>query len=581
MRQLDQKGYSLVEVLLALAAFLFVVTALTGLYIYGRQNSGLAGNRERATLLADEALEAIRNIRDASFTNLTNGTYGLQLSGNAWSLCSTCTTSGTNSDITDSIYTRQVTISPVDANTKQIAVTVSWQQNLQRPGTVSLNSQLTNWRVAGAAASRKGMLVYGNGGTTTDAIQYKILQSDGTWSAAASAADVDTGSTNRALRSVQVYASSTRDEKIMISRHYNGSAQTIYAQVWNGSSWGNVVQLSTWNATTFLDVRNFDGVYLANGKFMAIYSDNTTLPKYRIWNGNSWETTASLPNIGGIPSFMVAEVRPGTDEVMAAFFDQGSDTNTTYYNGTSWTLHAEHATAAPSNARRMVDFAWSPNNPLKGALIYSSSSTDKRMNIKIWTANGNGGGTWSATANTANQSTNIGSISVTARDGADEFLACNKDTSVTPVIRCYESDFTPTWITPANNTIGSTDTGTQRSYEVAFEAQSGNPAITVYSDGTNIPKLKKYDPANNSWDAAPTNINPLGAALETIRFNREPNSDNIMILLGDTNQDVYSLAWDGINNTFYTTPSGKAFSMHGTNGAADENYWFDFAWDKF
>ena len=43
---------------------------------------GFGRTRARAATLADEGLEAVRNIRDANFSNLTDGTFGLTTTGN-------------------------------------------------------------------------------------------------------------------------------------------------------------------------------------------------------------------------------------------------------------------------------------------------------------------------------------------------------------------------------------------------------------------------------------------------------------------------------------------------------------------
>lgn len=131
-------GFSLVEVLLAVSIFGLIVTALIGGLLYGQESTALAGQRARAVLLADEGLEAARNIRDALFTNISPGTSGLAISSNQWTL------SG-SSDVSD-IFTRQLQIAQIDSNRKRITSTVTWQQNPQRSGTASLVTYLTNWR---------------------------------------------------------------------------------------------------------------------------------------------------------------------------------------------------------------------------------------------------------------------------------------------------------------------------------------------------------------------------------------------------------------------------------------------------
>lgn len=136
---INQKGFSLVEVILASAVFVLLVIAFVGAYLYGQEATMLAGNRARAALLAEEGLEAARNIRDASFANLTNGAHGLQIPSNQWEF------SGT-SDITDSFFTRQVVVSSADASHKNVTSSVTWQQNPARAGQVSLATQFTNWQ---------------------------------------------------------------------------------------------------------------------------------------------------------------------------------------------------------------------------------------------------------------------------------------------------------------------------------------------------------------------------------------------------------------------------------------------------
>ncbi|MEK7518965.1 MAG: hypothetical protein AAB549_03520, partial [Patescibacteria group bacterium] len=120
-------GFSVVEVLLASSIFSLLVTALVGAFIYGQESSALAGARARAGMLADEGLEASRSIRDGTFANLVDGSHGLALSGGVWAYSGTLDVTGQ--------FTRTVRVSTVDASTKELTSTVTWQQNAQRIGT--------------------------------------------------------------------------------------------------------------------------------------------------------------------------------------------------------------------------------------------------------------------------------------------------------------------------------------------------------------------------------------------------------------------------------------------------------------
>lgn len=147
IRQKNLLGFSLVEVLLAGSIFLLIVTAMAGALVYGDESASLAGNRVRAMLLTEEGLEAVRNIRDAAYTNLADGTHGLTTSTNQWTFAGSSDSSG--------IFTRQIAIGTRDANRKYVTSTVTWRQNLQRQGQVSLVTWLTNW-IAGGKPTRTG-----------------------------------------------------------------------------------------------------------------------------------------------------------------------------------------------------------------------------------------------------------------------------------------------------------------------------------------------------------------------------------------------------------------------------------------
>lgn len=138
-------GFSLVEVILSSAVFVLLVTGLLGAYLYGQEATVLSGNHNRAMMLAEEGLEASRNIRDASFANMTNGTFGLTTTSNQWNLSGSSDTTG--------IYNRTVTVTTPSSNRRRITSRVVWQQNAQRSGEVTVVTHLTNWQRSVARGS--------------------------------------------------------------------------------------------------------------------------------------------------------------------------------------------------------------------------------------------------------------------------------------------------------------------------------------------------------------------------------------------------------------------------------------------
>ena len=586
-----KKGFLVVEVLLAAALFVTFATGMIAAVISGWDANRRAGEQTVAMAYVSEGLEAVRSIKNQDFANLlpTPSLGVARSAGGVWSF------SGSNNATDSGRYTRVVSVEDVnrdasgnivltgtpDPSTKKVTSSVAWDFTTARPQDLSVSTYMTNWRAGIGGAARGGMLVYGNGGTTSDAIAYKVLDSSGNWGVAQATA-VDPGTTNRYLRSARVFTSATRNEKVLVTRHYDAASQYIYAQVYNGASWGNEQLLSSWAATNFLDVRNFDGAYLNSGDFMVVYRDGTTtIPKYRIWNGTSWSAQADTANVGGVANYMVVEVRPGTDEVMLATYDAGSDTNTAYYNGSSWTTATEHAAVGPTTTKEHISFIWSVQNPLKGALVYPALGTDTTENLKIFTADGSGGGSWSGTVDSGASGGRLGAINLDRRLGAEEFISCHKDASAD--IYCFRADTTPAWSSPANNILTTTsDTGTQRSFDMVYE-RSGDEGVAVYSINTAIPKYRLYTASANSFGSEAnllTGTGSIGSSLETVRMRRYPDNDDIMVLMANTVQDLYSVVWNGSTNSVYTS-GGFAQTTHGLTGSNDLDFWFDFAWDRF
>lgn len=134
-----QSGFSVVEVLLAAVVFGTLVTGLIGAVVYGRASSDSAADRAQAHFLAEEGIEATRNIGTAAYANLTAGNHGVAISAGQWAF------SGVSDIDTSGLYTRQVNVAAAGTNRQAITSTVTWSQQGSTTGTVALASRLTNW----------------------------------------------------------------------------------------------------------------------------------------------------------------------------------------------------------------------------------------------------------------------------------------------------------------------------------------------------------------------------------------------------------------------------------------------------
>lgn len=116
-------------------------------------------NSERAAILAEEAIEVSRNLRDAAsaFASLPDGTYGLSAIGNQWHLSGSSDTKG--------IFTRAVAISSISGSQKKVTTTVSWSDQNYPTNSVSISTYFTNWRAPLTIGLTINKAVINHGGT--------------------------------------------------------------------------------------------------------------------------------------------------------------------------------------------------------------------------------------------------------------------------------------------------------------------------------------------------------------------------------------------------------------------------------
>ncbi|MFH1759143.1 MAG: hypothetical protein ABH822_01110 [Patescibacteria group bacterium] len=129
------KGFSLLEGIIVLAVVALAVVVITGEIIYSHQVSARSANISRATSLATEGIEAVRNIRTANFFDLEDGSYGLALVDGQWSLALGVV------ETIDDFFQREIIIFSPDTNRRQIEVAVSWLDGED----VKLATEFRNW----------------------------------------------------------------------------------------------------------------------------------------------------------------------------------------------------------------------------------------------------------------------------------------------------------------------------------------------------------------------------------------------------------------------------------------------------
>ncbi len=134
---MNNKGFSLVEILVAVSVFLVFFLSLTNVIFSSSKKIEYATNNEVAIFLAESGLEIVKNIKDEDFNNLQEGVYGLERNLNQFEFISS------PEDI--DIFSRSIIISNIDEFEKKVESTVSWVDSFSDHNSITLTTYFTNW----------------------------------------------------------------------------------------------------------------------------------------------------------------------------------------------------------------------------------------------------------------------------------------------------------------------------------------------------------------------------------------------------------------------------------------------------
>src|SRR3989338_5166892 len=99
------KAFSIIELLVAMTAFLLIAIPVGAVVSLGYRNLTYDNAYMKAVFYAEEGIEAARFIRAASWSNLDSGTYGIDLLNDGWEFV--------EDPQTENGYTRSLVISDV------------------------------------------------------------------------------------------------------------------------------------------------------------------------------------------------------------------------------------------------------------------------------------------------------------------------------------------------------------------------------------------------------------------------------------------------------------------------------------
>ncbi|RLG26750.1 hypothetical protein DRN76_00985 [Methanosarcinales archaeon] len=329
---------------------------------------------------------------------------------------------------------------------------------------------------------------------------------------------------------VVLRSSRTRNEKILGVLDKSGD---INVQVWNGTAWGTVLEVTTIVAD--VDYRGFDIAYEdSSGDAIIVYQNNVDDPLYRVWNGTGWSDAATLDlPTADIPVWIVMASKPGSDEIIVETLDKGLDVTAAVWDGSAWgnSINLEGDAILYTYRAIAIDYestsgdamvAWSDKNEKTGGPQY-----------RFWN-----GSAWGAEA--------------TAPETGDEprFIELGSDPSSDKIVMSVMDSFNDVNVNVWNgsawgNNIEAADAAEQSNKnpcDVEFESTSGE-AIVVYGLKNN--EVLRY----RTWNATDWSDELQGpdfsGDIQTCDVRSDPNSDVIMLAVVTDNPFMEVAKWNG------------------------------------
>ncbi len=501
-----RSGFLLVEVLLASSLFVLFVTAFAGTFYYGLQSSVLAGDRSQAIMLAEEGQEAVRSMKNINFANITDGTHGLVYSNNAW------TFSGTQD--TSNGYTRQVTVSTIDANRKSVTTSVSWQQIPGRMGEVSTIGRLTNWKTVlnlGQGLMVNSVVInHGLSKTTADFAPYKV------------------GTTTVQLATSTKFGAGTYT--------VSAAANSNYTQTFSGdcNASGQVTLLaSSSKLCTITHEEKLSYVYATS---TVINHGGTKVPSdfapYKI--GSTTITIGATTTINS-GSYFLTEA---TSSQYTLTFSGGCFTD-----GSITLLSGDSKTCMLTNEEVITAGGGGGSTSLSGLMIYGDGTNVPKFRIYNVSNDTFGAETGTFTAT-------IGPTWIIKTSPISHYaLAGYYDSTGSLIVMCFNGTVWTQEFIAASGGVGN-----RHRNDISFEKTTGD-AMVIYSKGTHNPGQLGYRTKSGSTGCGSANwsgetlLDPLRTSADIMYVklaqDRRVGSDILAATWVDTSDDISVKIWNG------------------------------------
>ena len=368
------------------------------------------------------------------------------------------------------------------------------------------------------------------------------------WSSVSSAVSTGNNDNFHVLK-----ASPVKDEFILA---VSDSSKDVNVQVYNGSSWGNLVEVSI--GINDAEQRGFDVAYesLSGDAVIAYGDDPTDGMYYRAWNGSSWSSQATVfTHPSSEPEWVSSASNPFSDEIVVVSLHQNGDAYAVVWNGSAWGGEFEISpkiTDIDSTSPDVMpmDVIYEQQSG-RAVVVYAEAVTTPRY--RIWN-----GSSWSA----ASSLNSVGSSDV-------KFIRLATDPSSNTILMGSLDGGSDLNVQVWNGSSWGTNTelddsiegSVEMHFDVAFESLSGKGMVLFGDLDQNTAEYYTWT-SGGGWSAsalaASGNDDP-----QVVELEADPNSNEIFGMIVDVLLDVSVQRWTGSAWVdFQAVELGSKANMH-------------------
>jgi uncharacterized repeat protein (TIGR01451 family) len=277
------------------------------------------------------------------------------------------------------------------------------------------------------------------------------------------------------------------------------TGSTLNYSIWNGTSWTPAATIPAYTGVEPRQIRLASNPLAGSNEMVLVVSDKNKVDRALVWNGTSWGNQVQLDNNGGHNFTDVNVVYEQQSGRAMVVFASGTAGNVGFqiWNGTSWTVGTP--IAAPAGSNNYAQWTVVAGDPNSNRIVLGVESNGKDAWMNVWS--GSAWGTSTLGVQDGVDNNNNQEIAVAFESTSGDALAVyqNNENSNTTEMQ-YRTFTAGAWSAGAN--FGSFGNKVSRSITLSSNPYSDQIQLMVNDDA----KILRSDLWNGSSFAAPIQL---------------------------------------------------------------------------